>query len=185
MYVARNSVACGFCFCLALKCSRHNLYRRAAASLHDTARTCAATGLNPASLPPFSNQVTDLAHLVQTITLTHLADCIVPLLLALFCQSRSGAARQRRVRAGSPGSRSSLSSSASRFCQPRHLSIILQPACSELRHSPCAAHAVPRCSQPVAVGHPQEAPHTRARPLNAGRCAGVPRAHSNAAANGS
>jgi hypothetical protein len=36
---------------------RLNLHYRAASSLHDTARTCAATGLNSASVPPFSHQV--------------------------------------------------------------------------------------------------------------------------------
>ena len=34
-----------------------NLRHRGASSLHLTARTCVAAGLNPASIPPFSNQV--------------------------------------------------------------------------------------------------------------------------------
>jgi hypothetical protein len=40
-----------------LSCTHLTPRTRAAASLHDTARTCAATGLNPASIPPFSHQV--------------------------------------------------------------------------------------------------------------------------------
>jgi hypothetical protein len=181
MYVASNSVAC---FRPVLIRPQHNVHLRAAASLHVTARTCAVSGLNPASIPPFSNQVTHLAHLHATLRLTYFTVFIVPLLFALFCQGCSGAARQRRVWARSPGSWSSLLSSTSRFPQPRHHAIILQPPRAELRHSPCAAHAVPCCTQPVAARRSQEAPHTHSCPFYAGRCAGLPRTHSIAAADG-